>query len=607
MKTYTGSILTARTAVNVVETSADRVDFLEWCKRHDSQFVGMGGRWVAIDTETTGLDIYGSDRLRMVQFGDKRTAWVLPLEGPYVQNRGAISYALDMLPRQLAHNRPFDAAALSQAGFSHRLWEGRDTMIMAHLLDSRGKEDGGIGHGLKALAAHYIQPDLTDSDEALKAWAKTSKVKLEDRFREAPIRLPELEHYAGMDCLLTAGLNSIFEEMLTEAGLMALLQFESAVQLACHDMADRGLLLDVEYAEALQEHFLDEEDIIRQKLDAHGIENPNAPTQIKDALLRGGAKLTVKTPSGDLSVSRDALDGVDHPVAQLVQDFRHATKYRVSYVDRCLEMRDKADRIHPGIRSLQARTARMSVSNPPLQQLPTDDALIRRMFIADPGHVVCSADYSQVELRVLAALSKEQKMLDAIANGVDLHTNTASLVGIDRKLAKMTNFLIVYGGGAQKLSTGAHIDLGEAKKAINGFHRAFPSIKRYGNRLQERSGHGERPVVTPAGRKLKLDRDRTYAAVNYVVQSTARDVLAEAMLEVYENDELRPLMMLPVHDELVFQAPAEDAQRVADSVASTMSRDFMTVHLEAEGEVYGPSWGHGYKTDNLPEAVERFF
>lgn len=585
MKVYDDDVLGHAVTVKVVENHKDAADFLRWCEEVKDQ-------WVAIDVEATGLDIYSTSwRIRSVQFGTLREAWVLWVEGDYVPNRAIVQKGLDTLPLQLAHNRAYDAPALDHTGFHHSLWAGRDTMLMSHLLDSRGKSDGGVGHGLKALAAHYIDPTLTDSDDALKQWAKDQKIKVGERFHLAPTRLPELEHYAGMDCILTRGLHDVLLSRLTELDQLNLMEFEHEIQQVCSGIAAKGMLLDIPYAKALREHFLDREDILRQKMDEHGILNPNSVKQIQAALQ--GANLTLRTASGQLSVSKDALEGIDHPVAEMVQEFRHVTKFRVSYVDRCIDLVDEKGRVHPNIRSLQARTARMAVSDPPLQQLPASDALLRRMFIADPGMSICSVDYSQIELRVLAELAQEKAMLGAIAHGIDLHTNTAEKVGIDRKIAKMVNFLIVYGGGATKLEVSAAISSEDAVAAIRGFHKAFPGVKRYGNRLQERSNMGEHPVTTPSGRRLILDRDRTYAATNYVVQSTARDVLAEAMLDLNESP-YASSMLLPVHDEILFQVPTEVADKATSAVVTIMSRYFGDTYLDATGDVYGPSWGHGY-------------
>ena len=401
-------------------------------------------------------------------------------------------------------------------------------MIMSHLIDSRAKQDGGVGHSLKDLGAHWIDPSMKDGDEALKEWARAQKgIKVDDRYWAAPYGLPELERYSGLDVMITRGLHDLFEKRIGEMGCERLLEFELEVQRECAAMSSRGMLLDVEYAEALREYYLDREDVLLQKLDAAGVENPNSAAQIREALLAGGVRLKEKTGSGEFSVAKEVLGGLDHPVAAMVMEYRHASKFRAAYVDSCLEIRDENDRVHPGIRSLQARTARMAVASPALQQLPSSDPLVRRMFVADEGMTMIACDYSQVELRVMAALAGERKMLKAIADGVDLHTNTAEQVGISRKLGKMTNFLVVYGGGASALSVQAGVSEADAKSALNGFHRAFPGVRRYSNRLQEKSGKGQRPIVTPAGRHMM----RGYAAINYMVQSTVRDVLAEALLE----------------------------------------------------------------------------
>ena len=591
-------MLGAEVVVHVVEDMDDAEAFGAWVDEHK-------GAWVAVDTEATGLNVYATDwRLRSVQIGTKREAWVLWVEGSYAGLRPVVQAALLSLPKQLAHNRAYDAGALEVSGFRHRLWEGHDTLLMSHLVDTRGVKDGGVGHKLKDLGAFYVDPSMADSDVALKEWARSENIPLDERFRRAPCRLPELEEYAGIDTMITSALYEIFDGKLIERE-HRLLEFEEALQRVCADMGERGLLLDVPYAEALREHLLDREDILRQKMDAHGIENPSAPAQIRYALRDAG--LTLLTPTGKLSVSKDALEGVAHPVAQLVQDFRHVSKFRGSYVERSLELVDAAGRVHPSIRSLQARTARMAVSDPPLHQLPATDALIRRMYIADPGMAIVSADYNQVELNVVAELAGERNMLKAIMEGVDLHTNTANLTGLTRKVAKMVNFLIVYGGGVAELMTKANISKAEAVKALAAFHRAFPGIRRYGNRLQERTGKGAKPLVNPAGLSMRLDKDRTYAAINYMVQSTARYVLAEAMLELAES-KFSGGLLLPIHDEMLAQVPIVGAQESADEIGAIMSRSFGGIELVAEGEVYGPSWGHGYISRGvIPIELERWF
>jgi DNA polymerase-1 len=190
-------------------------------------------------------------------------------------------------------------------------------------------------------------------------------------------------------------------------------------------------------------------------------------------------------------------------------------------------------------------------------------------------------------------------MIDAVNAGLDLHDVTATnLFGAEfskaqRKLAKNVGFGRVYGGGAGTLSRQAGVPLADAKRAMAGYDTAFPGIKRFSKRLQERAEHGKPQVITPAGRVLPMDRARTYTATNYIVQSTARDVLANAILEL-EAAGLGQYLLLPIHDEALCQVPTEHAAELAQQIADVMTVPFGALTLTAEAEVYGPSWGHGY-------------
>ena len=603
MRQYKDTICGVEVVTKVVTYQEDALEFMEWVRVNSEAPM-------AVDTETTDLDIYVPGfGLRLVQFGTLKEAYVIPVEA---HGSDLVEFALNRAEIQVAHNRPFDALVLEWAGFGHKLWSGHDTAILSHLLDPRGPQDGGTGQSLKRLAEVHLDSTLSDSEKALKAWATKNGVAQDDRFREAPLDLPELEHYAGLDAIMTAGLFPLFMARLAELdGQEELYKFELELQENATGMIRRGILVDEGYAMELREHLLDEEDISRELLQAQNIDNPNSTKQVREALLAAGVELVEKTDGGEFSVSAQALAHVNHPAVAPLKRYKAATKFRASYVDAMLDKRDQFGRVHPWIRSLKARTARMSISNPPLHQLPSGDALIRRILVADPGHVVYAVDYKQVELRVLAELAGETTMIDAINAGVDLHDLTAEKVGIPRPIAKMTNFLIVFGGGASALALQAGIPFPQAQGAIKGFHRVYPRVKRYGNRLQERSGNGSRPVVTPSGRRLPLDRDRTYAATNYAVQSTARDVLAQSMLSAGEEvPEITAGLWVPMHDELVGQAPVEQAEEWAARLGKVMTMEFGAVTLETDTEVYGPSWGHGYLPDDMdkiPARLRRFF
>ncbi len=597
MKVYERNVVGAPVRVLVVESEDDAGQFRAWIDERASGHV-------AIDTETTGLnDRVSGWELRLVQFGDPYTGWVLP-----GGRRSDIQYALSRCVMPVFHNRPFDASALTRAGFEHHAWSGgRDTQILAHLVDSRSSRDGGVGHGLKALADHYIQPGLSDDQVELKSWARSNKVTVSEMFATCPIEL--LEAYAGMDVVLTSWLFPMLLREVADIGCAGLEEFELEVQRVCAGMEDTGFKVDLEYAEALDVHLRGESDRAAAALGELGVDNPNSTAQVAQALIDDGVVWAAKTASGKPSVDSDTLAAMSHPIAKLVTDYRGAAKLRKSYVE-AVSARHSGGRVHASIRALQARTGRMSVSAPPLQQLPSGDALIRRMFVPDDGMVLCAVDYSQIELRVLAALAGEKNMIEAIQAGVDLHTNAAEAMHVDRRIAKMANFLTVYGGGSRQLALQAGISEGEARAALGSFGRAFPGIKRYGKSLQSDAYlSGEFAVRTMSNRRLVLDRDRQYAATNYVVQSSSRDVLAEAMLRIDESP-LGGSLLLPVHDELLFQVPEGSEVEAVRAMVSLMETEIDTesklgiVPLAADGDVYGASWGHGYDT---PDVLKEWF
>lgn len=551
------------------------------------------GALVAIDTEATGLEMFSSSwRLRTVQFSDAVEAWVVPADW-----RWLISFGLRSLRRGVAHNRTYDLLALECAGYEaevERLWSVvGDSSAVAHLLDSRPK-GVGPGIGLTALAKSRLGTHApAEAEESLKTWCRENRVKVADRYERVPLEV--LAPYAGLDVLVTRRLaDTLGSELYQIPRQRELYEFELEVQRAASAMTRRGFRLDREYAGRLWQHYERRSERLAEELeDQWEILNPASGRQVADALVEAGVVLVDKTPSGQWAVGREVLSTLDHPIAELVTEYRNATKFAATYVEPCLSASSSDGRVHAAIRTLGARTARMSISSPPLQQLPAGDSLVRRMFVADEGMAVCAVDFAQVELRVLAALAQEPAMVSAIRAGEDLHSATAEKVGVDRKIAKMTNFLVVYGGGARALASQAGISQREARAAIDGFFAAYPRVRAYADRVQRETDFGAEPLVTVSGRRLRLDRDRSFAAVNYSVQSVARDLFASRMLEVLERVP-RAELLLPVHDELVFQAPEAEAEELVAEVVAAMSTDFLGVPIEADGEIFGPSWGHGY-------------
>jgi DNA polymerase-1 len=577
-------------------------------------FLAQGDKVLGLDTETTGLDIYSPGyALRLVQIGNGREAWVLRAD----LFRDAIIRALRQPRAFVVHNAAFDLQVIDRhLGVTIEELADRvfDTRIFAHLIDPRQPHEGGAGLSLKPLSAIYVDDAAPDTQAGLNVVFRSLGFTKETGWAGIPIDNEVYVRYAGLDVILATRLFYELAPLVKDLGLSRLSKFEHHLSSLLCIMSRKGMRLDVDY---IQDRLIPDlaETAERYRLVAarYGVANVNSNAQIAEALTAMGEELTETTDGGSLKVDKGVLLPLadldmqwkriearePNPLADAVMRAKRATGWGGTYAQAFLDLRDEQDRLHPSIGGLQARTARMSVSRPPLQQLPSKDWMVRRAVIADPGHKMISSDYDQIELRVLAALADVKGMKEAIASGQDLHGYTATLVyGPDytkfqRGLMKGVGFGKVYGGGATTLArqTGAPIEA--VRAAVAEYDRVYPEVKRYGARLQRRAEFGRREVVTVSGRHLPLDRDRLYAATNYVVQSTARDILAQAIVDLFDAG-LGDYLLLPIHDEILAQALDAEADEVASELGRVMSGNFYGVPLTSTGEVTGRSWGSAY-------------
>ena len=539
---------------------------------------------VAVDTEATGLDVFCAGwRLRLTQIGDAGSAWVFEAGGEFESVRRAALYSGVGL---IFHNAPFDLHALGMLDLFPFAF---DTAMMSHLVDPSRR------HGLKGLTTDLLGSDAGEGEKLLKAHFSANGWTGGTGWAEVDLRNEDYVRYAGLDAVLTFRLFEKLKATIEARGMGHLLAFERRLAHLMAKLTDRGMLVDKAYAAKLGVQLTADAQVAEDKAAMMGVSNPRSGKQIREALLLAGVKLTKRTPTGEFSTAEAVLETVDHPLAEAVLDLRSAQKSNKAYVAGTLELLGVDGRSHPWIRPLGARTGRMSVSKPPLQQLPSGDPTIRRMFVADPGNLMGASDYQGVELRVLAALAQEKVMLQAFKDGADLHQMTADAARVSRKVGKMANFLTVYGGGPTALASQAKISPAEAKKALRGFDRAYPGVKRWSDTVQSKAARDGYMVTTVTGRVLPLDRDRIYAAVNYLVQSTARDILAQAILRIEEAGMFDNVLML-VHDEVLWQAPKAEAEEFAVEMGRIMSvDDFYGVAITTDSEVYGPNWGSGYE------------
>ncbi|WP_211239998.1 DNA polymerase, partial [Promicromonospora kroppenstedtii] len=362
------------------------------------------------------------------------------------------------------HNAPFDLQVIDH-DFGVTIEElgprAFDTRIMAHLLDPRQRHEGGTGLRLKELAEIYVDPTVPDTEKELHAiFRKEYKATRETGWALIDIDHPVYVEYAGLDPLAARRLFDELAPMVRDLGLNHLSQFEHHLATLLALLQRKGMLLDLPYVEKLTGDLAAEAAEHEARAARYGVANVNSPVQVASALVAMGEELTEETDGGALKVSKEILlpladldlqwermeSREPNPLADARRPREARRQVGKSYAQAFLDLRDPDDRIHPVIGGLQARTARMSVSTPPLQQLPSGDWKIRRSVIAEPGNLIIAADYAAVEMRVLAALAEEPTMIEAIRAGEDLHSFTAKMVyGLDftkrhRKIAKAVGF-----------------------------------------------------------------------------------------------------------------------------------------------------------------------
>lgn len=602
MKIITQAITGREAVIRIVENEEDLDEFFYWKDNHE------GARF-ACDTETTGLDIFSPEfRVRTVQLGVGLEAWVLPIEELSVN----LEFLMDL--DLTFHNASYDYLALRQGVGIKLDWAKiTDTKILAHLLDSRAHREGGIGHSLQELTAKFISEEIAENVKgSMMKMANEIKVKKSEVFQNIDLWNETYLLYAGMDVVLTYALRNVLEQELVELKHLEprfnenLIPYEHKLAEICAEMEYNGFLMDRDYAQKLSDELQEEQDVWEAiALNEYGTESVNAGAQVAADLIDSGVRLNALTDSGAYKVDKSVLEPLAEKgnlLATAVIEAKKAKKWRTSWVDKFLDGADANGRAHANINPLLARTARMSITGIPAQTLPASDWTIRRCFIADPGHTIVSCDYQAQELRVLAALSGDQNMQSAFREGADLHQMTADASGVDRSVGKTVNFAYVYGSGAGNIASTCNISVPKAREVIKGFERTYPGVKRLSDKLQSEAKSLGR-IVTSTGRVLWTDPERPYAALNYMIQSTSRDITSSALLRLDEAG-FTPYLRLPIHDEILACLPSEHAEWGAKRIASIMRQEFKGVDIASDADVLGPDWGAGYVSDDEREAYE---
>lgn len=567
---------------------------------------------VCFDTETTGVDVFTAELVGLSFCYEAGKAFYVPLP----ENRDECLEILKEFKvfftsttiEKIGQNIKFDLLMLAMYGIRV---EGPlfDTMIAHYLLQP------DLRHGMDYLAEIYLNYKTIHYDEMI-----GGKGKNQPSIRSVDPEL--LKDYAAEDADITFQLKQLLAADLSKNRLDSLFyDMEMPLVRVLTTMEQNGVRID---SDALkQSSVVLTEEMLQLEQEIHqlaGVQfNVSSPAQVGEILfeklmLDNKAK---KTKTGQYSTSEDILEKLrsKHPIIGKILDFRGLKKLLSTYIDALPTLiNPRTGKVHTSFNQTVAATGRLSSTNPNLQNIPIRDAQgkeIRKAFIPDEGEIFLSADYSQIELRIMAHLSEDPMMIEAFDSGLDIHTATAAKifkvpleeVNSDmRRKAKTANFGIIYGISTFGLAERLTIPRSEAKELIDGYFETYPGIKAYMDRaiLQAKEkGY----VETIFGRKRYLSDInsqnsvvRGYAernAINAPIQGSAADIIKVAMIRIQEQLgqlQLRTRMTLQVHDELNFSVPTDELETVKKLVVDEMERAItLRVPLIAECGV-GNNW-----------------
>lgn len=568
----------------LIETADQRADLIKLLRTQNR---------ISFDTETTGTDANMADLVGLSFSIKPGEGYYIPVPAEREHAQAIVDEFRVVLENEkiekIGQNTKYDILVLKWYGLQV---QGKifDTMLAHYLIDPDTR------HGMDVLSENYLGYSPISITKLI-----GPKGKNQGTMRDVPII--DVVDYAAEDADVTLQLANIFEPKLKELNAAKLAEeIENPLVYVLADIEKEGVRIDIETLQAYSKEL--ETEIIKFEqnvYDKAGIKfNLASPKQLGEVLfdklqLDPKAK---KTKTGQYQTGEDVLTALAHKsdIVQDILDFRQLQKLKSTYVDALpLMVNPKTGRVHTSYNQAVAATGRLSSNNPNLQNIPIRSERgreVRKAFIArDEDHILLSADYSQIELRIIADISKEENMLDAFSKGIDIHTATAAKVygigieevdGTQRRNAKAVNFGIIYGQSAFGLSQNLGIPRKEAAEIIEQYFAQYPGIKRYmSDTMNFARENGF--VETIMGRRRYL-RDinsanqtvRGFAernAINAPIQGSAADMIKIAMINIHKDmkaQNLKSTMTMQVHDELVF-----DVLKTEKEIMKTIIQDRM--------------------------------
>lgn len=530
---------------------------------------------LAIDCETTGLDPL-TDSIRLIQIAAPNHPVVL-IDLPAIpkSDRSLLKQLLSNSALKIAHNAKFDWQFLTLAGLQPS-GQFFDTQLAYKVLTAGLKTSSSLQNIVKKLL--HLQLDKT---QQISDWCK-------------PLKSVQL-HYAAVDAAILLDLYPILLKKLKQAKLLNIARLEFQCMPVVAQMELNGMLFDLSRWQILGAKLEAEKTDALNQLKQLRIAssqmsllpeltdavNPNSPQQVLAALQALGIKINSTNQSKLVSLA------AQYPIIQALLSYRRLSKIIGTFTEKLPQhIHPKTGRIHPNYYQLGAKSGRFSCRKPPLQNIPRDEAA-RSCFIAAPGYKIIKADYSQIELRIMARLSGDTKMCQVYRQGADLHRLTASLVTgkyinevteEDRRLAKAINFGLIFGMGAAKLQIYAQVKYGvamtleQAKAFSQRFFEAYPGIARWHENIKRKYIQGIKESRTLANRRRRwVNKPRLSELFNHPVQGLNADINKLAMVKLSTPlAKFRTKLICVRHDEIVLECPETEVDQVSHILHNCM-------------------------------------
>ena len=576
----------------------------------------------AIDTETDSVEIVSANLLGISLSTKENEGCYIPIGHKYEDcpEQLKLDYVTKLLgpvieknqDKIVGQNLKFDIPILARHGIEISRFLG-DTMLMSYVLNSTATR-----HGMDRLADFYLNYTTTKYTDVTGTASK--------QISFAEVKLDIATNYAAEDADITLRLFNVLTPLLKEKPiqLKLLRDIEYPLVHVLSRVEQNGAKIDknklAKHSEELSKKI---SEFSKQAFKIAGEEfNLDSPKQLLEILYeKQGLPVLKKTPKGQPSTNEDTLQRLseEYELPRIILKYRTLAKLKSTYTDSLIKIENpKTERIHTSYQQAVTSTGRLSSTEPNLQNIPIKTAegrRIREAFIPEKGNVLISADYSQIELRIMAHLSEDKNLTHAFNNDIDVHSSTASEVfgvSIDdvtkdqRRSAKAINFGLMYGMSAFGLTRQLGITRGEAQDYLNAYFARYTGVRDYMDNIKAQAKE-DKFVETIMGRRLYLNEINAAnglrrqaaerAAINAPLQGSAADIIKKAMLDIdmLINEEIRDVkMIMQVHDELVFECPKEAADEVMKEIKLRMENTVnLKIPLIAEAEI-GDNWNEAH-------------